>query len=317
MMTAPARGIAAARRRDNMKIILRLVLVLLAVVILAGLAVFFYVDAVAKRAVERGATTALGVETRLASADVQIFRGGVVLAQLDVANPKGFSSPHFLKLGSGDTAVSFATLRKPTIELPHLTLTGVDVNLQRNAGGSNYQIILDHLKGSETSGGPPGGTPSSEPATKYVIRDVTIRDILVHVDLLGIDLGKLDLKIDEIKLKDVGSDTTGGMLMSELSGTILKAVLAAAIEKGKGIVPQDLINDLGGRLGDLKSLESLGVDVLARQAGEEFEKVNTTLEELRGKVQDITKDLPVTLPADLDKPLKDLGDLIPGGKKDR
>ena len=79
--------------------------IILVVLLAAGLiAAFFYIDSIAKQAVERGGTYALGVNTTLRKADVEVFSGAVTLNGLRVANPEGFAADHFLRLGEGDDA---------------------------------------------------------------------------------------------------------------------------------------------------------------------------------------------------------------------
>ncbi|MDX1682749.1 MAG: hypothetical protein R3336_06495, partial [Phycisphaeraceae bacterium] len=63
--------------------------ILLALVLLV-VGIFIYIDSIAATAVERGGTYALGVDTRLADADVGIFAGEVTLDGLTVDNPEGF-----------------------------------------------------------------------------------------------------------------------------------------------------------------------------------------------------------------------------------
>src|SRR5262249_51919211 len=162
--------------------------------------------------IEVAATNALGVQTTLRSADVGIMKGTFDMQGLDVANPAGFKTPHFLNLGEGNVQVSLNTLQQQTVELPYLRLTAIDGNLEKkNESGSS--------------------SPSSPSDKKFVVREITIKDIKVHVDLLPIggDAAKLDVPIDEIKLTNVGSGTDGGMLMKDLVPTIVKAVLAAVV----------------------------------------------------------------------------------------
>lgn len=239
-----------------MKTLIKLVAVLVILLIIAVVAVVFYIDVIAKTAVERGATAALGVETTLDGADVGIMSGEFTMNGLHVANPEGFDTNHFLTLADGSVAVDFKTLREDTVELPHLTLAGIDLNLEKKAGDSNYGVILDNMKKGEA-------TEPDPDAKKFVIREVTVTDITVHTALLPIggDLSKLDLEIDEITLNDVGSETEGGVVLSELSGVLIKAIFMAIVQKGGDLIPDDIVGGLQDGLAGLTSLGDLGVDL--------------------------------------------------------
>lgn len=238
-----------------MKTLIKMVAVLLILLVLATVAVALYIDTIAKTAIERGATYALGVETTLGSADVGLLNGTFSMGDLTVANPAGFESPYFTHLGQGDVKVALKTLRQETVELPTLTLTDLEIYLDKKEGKANYDVILENLKRFESQ----ENAQDDAGGKKFIIDEVLIKNIMVHVQLLplGGDLTKLDVPIDEVRLHDVGSGTDGSVLMSELTSVIIKAVLAAIVQKGGGLIPSDILGDLGQGLG---SLAEMGLD---------------------------------------------------------
>ncbi len=240
-----------------MKKLIKMVAVLLILLVLATVAVALYIDTIAKTAIERGATYALGVETTLGSADVGLLNGTFSMGDLTVANPSGFESPYFTHLGQGDVEVALKTLRQETVELPTLTLTDLEIYLDKKEGKANYDVILENLKRFESQENVQGDAGGK----KFIIEEVLIKNIMVHVQLLplGGSLTKLDVPIDEIRLENVGSQTGRGVVMSELTGAIIKGVLIAIVQKGGGLVPDDILGDLGQGLG---SLAEIGVDAV-------------------------------------------------------
>ncbi len=249
-----------------MKKLIKMVAVLLILLVLAMVAVAFYIDTIAKTAIERGATYALGVETALGSADVGLLSGTFTMGDLTVANPAGFDSPHFTYLHEGGVELTLGSLRKETIELPTLTLSGLDIHLDKSEGKANYDVILENLSRFESGDDAERETDGK----KFVINEVLIQRIVVHVQLLPIggDLTKLDVPIDEVRLRNVGSETDGSVLMSELTTVIIKAVLAAIVQKGGDLIPADVLGDLGQGLASLESLTEMGVEIAATFGGE-------------------------------------------------
>ncbi len=294
-----------------MKMLMRLVVVLVILAVVLVAALFFYVDSLAKTAIERGGTHALGVETTLSSADVGIMGGTFGLAGLNVANPPDFDGERFLALGHGDVTVSLATLRDDIVRLPTLALGDLDLSLERKAGKANYDVILANLKRLET--GDPPKTPSDGDGRKFVIQEVVISDIDVTVDLvpLGGSLTRVDVPIEEIRLKDVGSESDTGVLLSELISIVMKAVFASVLEAGADLLPADLLNDLGGHLEQLESLTSLGVDVAATAQGQLMDVTG----EVEAAVSEVGKGVQEAGKAAEDA-LKGIGDLF-GEKKDK
>jgi len=305
-----------------MKILVKLVVLVLVVVVIAVAGLFFYVDAIAKTAIERGATHALGVETTVASTDVGILEGKFSLSGLRVANPPGFDAADFLKMGEGDVSVSFASLREDTVRLPTLNLNDLDLSLEQKGEGANYDVILGNLKKLESE---PKAPSSGEPGKKFIINEIVIRNVKVAVDVLPIggSLTRMNVPIDEIRLQDVGSDSDTGVLMAELTSIILKAVFASVVNFGANL-PADLLQNLGNELGQLENLQSLGVNVVAGAGG--------ALEDVTGQVGEVLGDVTNGVVGDAakqaggaldevgkaaDSALKGIGDLLGGDKKDK
>lgn len=279
-----------------MKRLLIILAALIALIIAGVVAAYIYIDVLAKTAIERGGTYALGVNTSLNTASIKVFKAELALSGLEVANPQGFSSPHFLKLDDGDLAVTLASLRQDKVHVGNFVLAGVDVNLEKKAQQSNYQVILDNLKRFESSEKP-------AEAKGYVVENLEIRNVVVHVDLLGGgEITKVNVPIDAVRLKNVGSDTPRGVLLSELVGVILKAILAAAADKGGGLIPPDVLGDLKGKLAELQDLETFA-DV--QSLGELAKPVEELGRQIKGAGEKAKQEIGKTI-----------GDLI-GGKSDQ
>lgn len=300
------------------------VVVLLPVAVVAG--AFIYIDAIAKAGVERGATYALGVTTTLDSMSVGVLRGRVELAGLDVANPAGFTSDRFMSLGEGRVGVTLGTLMEDTVVLPELRLTGLDVNLEKKGKDANYQVILDGLKKFESTGAPPA--PSKEDPKKFVIQLVTVEDVNVQVELAGMGrvLTRLPLHLEKIELRDVGSETTGGMVLSQLTGLLTKAILEAIVQQGAGVLPDAITGELNRGLAALGGLGNMSIRVVgdvttmvdgqvrkvADLGGQLLDSTSNSLDDVRKGVGDVGKGLDEGV-GELNK---GLGGLLRGQKTD-
>ena len=87
-----------------------------ALLLIAALAiVFFSIDRIGGGLIERGASYALGVDTRVGFVRIGLLPGSIRVGSLTVANPQGFESPHFVRIGSARLDVSLGTLREDTV----------------------------------------------------------------------------------------------------------------------------------------------------------------------------------------------------------
>jgi len=229
---------------------LRLVFGLMLVLLLVCVGAFLFIDSLATQAVERGGTHALGVETRLDDASIGLLSGRFGLQGLTVANPPGYERPEFLELRSASLEVPATHLLARRVRIPALELEGITLDLERNDKGTNYRQILDNLGRFESGGGEPGDEAPAEDAKTYHVERLVIRDVRAIVQLFpaGGAATKLDFAVPEIVVEDLASDMT----LAQVCALVVKVVIRAAVQAGEGVVPNELLADLRGRLEDLK-----------------------------------------------------------------
>ena len=221
-------------------------LVLLLVLVIGGGVLF--VDSVAGKAVEEGATYALGVPTTLDSAGIGLFSCHSSLDGLTVANPPGCAQPNFLTVRQVRLDLPLSTLLEPRITIPALEIEGIAVALERNEQGTNYGRILDNLKRFESGEAPEEKAQGT--GKEFLLQRIVIRDVQAVADVLpgGGELTKLRISIPEIVIEDLKSQMTA----AEICAVVMKAVLRATLEEGAGVLPEELLRDLRGRLDTLK-----------------------------------------------------------------
>jgi len=260
------------------------------VLIVVGAAAFGLsrLDALAKQVIEQGATHVLDVKTTLRKADVQLTKSAFAMEGLNVANPSGYKTPHFLALGSGGVSLNPQSLKTKLIELPTLTLADLDVNLEKSGGKANYQQILDNMKRFESSGSS-APSSSSESEYKFVIRRLEIKNISAHANLIPLvgDKAVVDVVVPEIVLTDVG---TGGkpLDMSALVNLITKSVLSSIISVGGSQLPTEILDGLQAGIGSLSSLGDVGTQILD-QSGQVIGNLQGTVSGLQKGLDDAAK----------------------------
>ena len=248
----------------------------LAAIVVVVVGILLWLDQIAKSAIEVGATYALGVETQLDKARIGIFSGEFRLSGLNIANPEGFDSDHFLNLNEGELIVSPTALLKDTVVVPKLAFSGIDMNLEKKGKKENYRVILENLNKDTEPGEESPDEEAPKENKKFVIKEILIRDIAVHADLIPIggDISRMTFRIPEIRLENIGSETDGGVVISELSGVLIQAIFKAVIEKGVDL-PGNMLNGLSA---GLQGFGELGVQVVgevgkaAEEAGQALEK---------------------------------------------
>lgn len=233
----------------------RIIAVVVVLLIVGLIAAYFYLDSIAKEAIERGGTYATGVDTEVDSVSLGLFGGTFGMKEFELDNPEGlgFQTDHFLELGEADLAVSLGSLRKDVVVVPRIHLADIDLNLERRGGKQNFDVILENLqKLSSDEPTPP------EDAQQWVVNDLTISNVKVTATGEGLlsDNQAVTFTIPQIQLTDVKSDS-----LAELQGQVIKQVLGAVAQQA----PQQVLGVMGQELlGGVAKVGEIGEATLAK-----------------------------------------------------
>jgi hypothetical protein len=284
-----------------MKTFLKGLVVLVVVLLIAVMIVWLVIDSLAKSAIEKGGTYALGVQTTADNVSLGILDGALKVDGLTIANPVGYKSPFLLKTGHFDLQVQPKTILEDTVDVTKFEVQGAEVYLEQETGRSNASIVLDNLKRLDTGPKKPG-----EGGKKVRVDTITIRDVTAHVQILPIGGGKasdVTVQVPLIELKGVTGDNAQGLVIGEVAARILPAILAAILEKGGTALPAEFREGLTNELTNTTKALGEGAAKVVGQVG--------------GAFGDLFKK-PAGEGAGQKSPLKDIGEGLKelfGGKK--
>lgn len=282
-----------------MKTALKIIAVLAILLIVGVVGIVFLglsqIDKLAKHAIERGGTYAMQVDTTVTSVDVSLTGGTATMSGLNIANPNGFDTDHFLQLGESSASMNIESINTDTIVMPEIRLNGIDVILDKGGNPSNYNTILNSLKRFES--GESKSADPAKPGKKLVIDRLLLEDINIHVaNMPGVSfaVGDVAVNIPEIELRDIGKEQS--MTTAEVINLVVKTVLAAAVEAGGGIIPGDVLGELGNGLAGLESLSDMGIEAISdlkldEALGGVQEEIDKAAEDIQKQVDDASKEI--------------------------
>lgn len=226
------------------KLLVRVVMAMVVLVIVVGVVGYFWLDVIAKEAVQRGGTYAMDVKTTVDSVSLKPFDGKLQMKGLKVANPTGmgFANPYLIDMKSFDLGLVPGSLMEDTIMINKSELDGLGMSIEQKLPKSNISVIMDNVK--KMLGGDKSKEEKASKGKKYKVGELTIRNVVVHVKVL---VGpELTIKVPPIEMKNIAGEDGGGVTMPELVSKILLAIMAGVVEQGKGVLPADLLNGLQG-----------------------------------------------------------------------
>jgi hypothetical protein len=239
----------------------RILIGLVVLLVAAGVAVSLYINQIVGSGIERGATYALGVDTRVGFVRLRLLPADFRLRRLRIANPPGFDKPHFLKMGGAEIDVARETLLEDVVVIPLFALDDIEVALEREGKQTNYGVILDNLSRFESGKPPAQGQPADAGSQKrFIVNRLVIRDVTAHVEWsqLASDQSAMKVVIPQIELKDIGAHNAQGVVMSELTDIIMKAILGSIARYGTDL-PSAMLGGLNQGLGGVSRVPGVVV----------------------------------------------------------
>lgn len=276
-----------------MKILFRIAAVLLLLTVLAFVAFGFFIDSLAKTAVEGGGTFAMGVDTRVESVDVGFMSGKFGMSELNIANPEGFQATDFFSLKTAKLEIDPNSISGDAIVISQILIEGVTLEIEQTPDGANYSKILENLQRFESDQQTPAPTEEpSEPAPageslKFIVRNITMQDVKARVklDVLG-KQSDFTIPVPNFTIENLGN-TDDSMSVGELITTVLKETLSNVAENGGGLLPENMVADIKGQLSNSadKLVDDLGSDLQNMLNG------NADKDDLKKTAKDSVKDL--------------------------
>jgi hypothetical protein len=263
--------LAQRTKEPHMRLAKKIVVTLLVLVIVIAGGAWLMIDTLAKAGIQKGGAYATGVPTDVQSVNLSLLHGSMAMESLQVSNPSGFTSPHLMQTGHFSLQIISSSVLGSPVEVVTFELDGLDVCIDQKGATNNISVVLDHIKQLSGSGeeGSPGQTKSDGGGKKIKVARIVIKNVIAHVQV-PLSNQLLEIKLPELELNDVASDQNGATI-GQVIARIIPALIAAIVEKGKGILPRDLTDtlnhDIAGAASSLGPRASNLVKNLSPEAG--------------------------------------------------
>ena len=237
------------------------ILIVLVILVVAGL---FFIDTLAKNALEKGAPLVLGTNVSVERIHIEPFNARVEITNLIVDNPQGtYSSEYAIKLGDIIADIDLNTVTKDKIRIEEMFLKDVDVVYETNVINSNLQEILDNVKKLDTA---EKKEKQEEEKSGEEDKEKTLQVDLIELSSVGVTVQAkgaatgLPIKVTIDPMTNLGTDEEG-ITPVGLTLRILGAIVTTAIKTAGGSV-----GDAAAAIGDATSAAVAGATSAAVDA---------------------------------------------------
>ncbi|MBR4127209.1 MAG: AsmA family protein [Alphaproteobacteria bacterium] len=189
-----------------MKTFLKISAGLFFVVILALSGVYMGRNKLIKDAVEKIGPKFTQTTVLLGEIDFQPFQGHLMLKELHIGNPEGFSGKDLFSLGKITVDLQPKTVFSNKIIINQITVDNVFASYEIANGTNNIAALQKNIAGepktADTTAAPdPAKNEKGKQAKQVVIKDLTVKDAKVSASISGIGM---TLPLPTIHMTDIG-----------------------------------------------------------------------------------------------------------------
>jgi hypothetical protein len=243
-------------------------LVVVLVVAVGGGLYYLYsnLDSLVKTAIESVGGDATQTKVSVKQVKLSLTSGEGTISGLIVGNPKGFSTPESLSLGSvsvkvdTDSVTKMISNPKSPVLIKEVVIASPSITYERGTSTGNLETIQQNVT---RYAGMDQSKPAAKPASggkedpKFIIENLYVRDGKIAISHSALQGKTLSSGLPTIHLKDIGKDK-GGASPAEIADKVLGAItqqaskiasvdLDKALGQLKGVV-SDQMKNVGGQV---------------------------------------------------------------------
>lgn len=215
------------------KILLRLCIAVVALIIIAALAIHFFLDGAIKSGVQVVGSKMTKVDVKLDGVHLSLLSGSGKITGLVVGNPDGYKTPHAISVGTAALALKPGSLLADKLVISSIDVESPEITFEGGLTKDNLKQIEANLNETTSSSGA-GGTTTVQGATpkeqkkankKLEVDDFKITNAKLDVQISGVGEKTLTLKTIELSNLGTGPD---GITAADLTKKVLSAIVDEA-----------------------------------------------------------------------------------------
>ena len=188
----------------------KLLLAILILLIIAIVAIYFYLGAVVKWGVEKYVPPITGTKVTVGSVNISLLKGTFNIKNLVIGNPKGFNSKEAISVGRIFVKMDVKSLTKPTIIIPEVLINRPQATIEANSQkGVNLVAIKKNVDWFLNNGAKQATSQKKsdkkEAEKKVVIGTLDITGSTVKMFAFNQDM---TIPLPSIKKKNIGRSSS-------------------------------------------------------------------------------------------------------------
>lgn len=181
-------------------------------------------------AVGKAGSLALGVPVHLGSAGLKPFSSSIDLKDLEVGNPKGYTTKNAIEVGRINVRAPLPRLIRRVPRIESVVIEGPAITLEQGLTGSNLSDLLNSTSQVKEAG----------PQMKLVIGSLRIEGAKVKVVPKIAGVPATFIPLPPLELKELGGEGNQGVTMAQTIALSLQEIVSSTITNGGGLISPEL-----------------------------------------------------------------------------
>ncbi|HUS59085.1 MAG TPA: hypothetical protein VM141_10575 [Planctomycetota bacterium] len=203
----------------------------------AVLVLWLAMDYIARRGIERTASSSLGVRTELASVSIKPFRSSITISGLKIGNPEGYKSDNLLTMKHAMASAKISSLLSSEMVVHEVIIESPELTFETKPGIPPKNNLGDLLAMMKTR----APTPEERAAQQHY-RIGLIRVTGTRVRVHGGKGVLQEATLPDIELRDISNADGTAVVMADVLQQVLAAMTDAVLREAKGILPKGLLS---------------------------------------------------------------------------
>jgi uncharacterized protein involved in outer membrane biogenesis len=214
------------------KILVRICIVLVVLVVLAALAVHFFLDGAVKKGVETVGPKLTKVDVKLDGVHLSLLGGSGKITGLVMGNPDPYKTPHSISVGTAALSLKPGTLLSDKLVIKSINVEAPEITFEGGLSGNNLSKILANLN-EATSGGTnvANATPKEQKKAnkKLEVDNFTITGAKLTANITDLGGKSFTIPLPTIQLSNLGTGPDG-ITVAELTKQVISAIEKESIK---------------------------------------------------------------------------------------
>ncbi len=213
-----------------------------ALIIVALVSIYTYLDLIAEKAIEKYGLKALGVPVTVGKISVKLLDGRFVFKNVKIKNPEGFKYNNAMEIGVISVQLEIKDIFEDLIKINSVNIENPNIFYELGVNGDNIQALKSNTASNKASAANSDKTPAKKGESKN--KKIIVSKLFINKAKVNFVLDKVaekTLTLPDVYIQNIGKDSKG-VTVENATDQVLRELSKAISKANVQSVLSDLLN---------------------------------------------------------------------------